>query len=266
MKTSFYFVVWMLIYPILSLFGSQTINDNSFIVAIVVVFAMSWFINRAMPRTLVYETALEYAPILEDIFTGNIKSFKSRLTRTILLEGTGACYFLVTVLFLLLAKGAHNGFNGWFSVVIFGYFGVASVARMVKFIHARVRLQSEPTPEECMNIADELYGADYAAYYYERIETTYEGVLPPRPAHYTVFRVVSLIFAVLSFLLGLANLVVGVVLYIVCEEAEALSGASMLFLYGFLASYFGLRDFISIVSSRRRKSSISSEMLTQQVN
>lgn len=52
MKTSFYFVLWILIYPILGLFNNTVINDNAFIVALAVVWGFSWLLNRIMPETL----------------------------------------------------------------------------------------------------------------------------------------------------------------------------------------------------------------------
>lgn len=37
MKTSFYFVVWILIYPLLGLFHSGFVNQNAFIIALLAV-------------------------------------------------------------------------------------------------------------------------------------------------------------------------------------------------------------------------------------
>lgn len=55
MKTSFYFVLWILIYPILGLFHSSFIDNNSYIVALAIVLGLSWILNRLMPTTLSYE-------------------------------------------------------------------------------------------------------------------------------------------------------------------------------------------------------------------
>lgn len=38
MKTSFYFVLWILIYPILGLFNNSFIDNNAFIVALAIVW------------------------------------------------------------------------------------------------------------------------------------------------------------------------------------------------------------------------------------
>ena len=81
MKTSFFFVLWILIYPILRLFNNSFINNNTFIVALAVVWGLSWLLNRIMPDTITYERASRIAPILEDVYTGNVASFKKRLVR-----------------------------------------------------------------------------------------------------------------------------------------------------------------------------------------
>ncbi len=81
MKTGFYFVLWILIYPILGLLNNSFINNNAFIVALAVVWGLSWLLNRVMPKTLTYEQVTQIAPILEDVYTGNVPSFKKRLSK-----------------------------------------------------------------------------------------------------------------------------------------------------------------------------------------
>lgn len=80
MKTSFYFVLWILIYPILGLFNNSFIYNNAFIVALAIVWGLSWLLNRIMPDTLTYERVLQVAPILEDVYTGNVASLRSVLS------------------------------------------------------------------------------------------------------------------------------------------------------------------------------------------
>lgn len=62
MKTSFYFVIWILIYPLLGLLNIDFINNNSFIIALAVVWGLSWLLNRLIPNILLYEYALRTAP------------------------------------------------------------------------------------------------------------------------------------------------------------------------------------------------------------
>ena len=108
MKTSFYFVLWILIYPILGLFNNTVINDNAFIVALAVVWGSSWLLNRIMPETLTYERASQIAPILEDVYTGNVTSFKKRLSREANIEIITAIYFIVTTIVIAISVFNRN--------------------------------------------------------------------------------------------------------------------------------------------------------------
>ena len=86
MKTSFYFVLWILIYPILGLLNNDFVNNNAFVVALAAVWGFSWVLNRSMPKTLTYERVSQIAPILEDVYTGNVESFRKRLSREAMVE------------------------------------------------------------------------------------------------------------------------------------------------------------------------------------
>ena len=103
MKTSFYFVLWILIYPILGLLNNSFIDNNAFIVALVVVWGLSWLLNRIMPNTMTYEHALNVAPILEDVYTGNVASFSKRLSKEATIELVTAIYFIVTTIVIAIA-------------------------------------------------------------------------------------------------------------------------------------------------------------------
>ncbi len=75
MKTSFYFVLWILIYPLLALFNNSFIDNNSFIIALAVVWGVSYLLNRSIPDTIRYERIERSFPIMETVYTGNVKTF-----------------------------------------------------------------------------------------------------------------------------------------------------------------------------------------------
>lgn len=97
MKTSFYFVLWIIIYPILGLLNNSFINQNSFIIALVIVWGLSWSLNKIMPKTLTYERASQIAPLLEEVYTGDVADFKKRVTRDMWIESVTSVYFIITV-------------------------------------------------------------------------------------------------------------------------------------------------------------------------
>lgn len=252
MKTSFYFVIWILIYPLLGLINNSFIDNNSFFVALAVVWGLSWLINRMMPATLTYERASEMAPILENIYTGDVSAFSKRLSRETIISMVTAIYFLVSTFVIGMAVFKY-GVNDWFALIVFGFFTFGAISRLVTFNKARVSLKNNPMPEQCIEIADDIYKPDYASYYEARRIATYEQMLPPRPRSYKLFQVFSLVVAAVAALLGLIHITLAIIVMV--EQSgpanEALAG--MYFLYGSLAAYFGINDFISIIQSFRAK-------------
>lgn len=250
MKTSFYFVLWILIYPILGLFNNSFIDNNAFIVALAIVWGLSWLLNRMMPDTLTYERVSQVAPILEDVYTGNVASFKKRLVRESNIETVTAIYFIVTTIVIALAI-FKAGVNDWIALVIFGFFTYGSISRSISLMRAKAALKSNPTPEQCMEIADETYKLDYASYYDAHNGVSYQDMLPAKPRYFTAFKVFSVVIAAIASLLGLLYIILGVLIMLSQTTLEAGAIAGMYFLYGSLAAYFGVKDFVSCLHTKQ---------------
>ena len=249
MKTSFYFVLWILIYPFLWLFDNSFINNNTFIVAFAIIWGLSWLLNRIMPETLTYERASQIAPILEDVYTGNVASFKKRLSREASIGVITAIYFAVTTGVVAIAV-FEVGINDWIPLAIFGVFTIGAISRSAGLIKAKSQLNDNPTSEQCMEIAGETYKLDYASYYEARCNVSYEEMLPTKPKHFKAFKIFSIVISTIASLLGLLYIVFGIVIMLSQSSLEAGAIAGMYFLYGSLATYFGVKDFISCIYSR----------------
>ena len=250
MKTSFYFVLWILIYPILGLLNNSFIDNNAFIVALAVVWGLSWLLNRIMPNTLTYERALNVAPILEDVYTGNVASFSKRLSKEATIELVTAIYFIVTTIVIAIAI-FKAGVNDWIALLIFGFFTFGAISRSAGLIKAKTNLKNNPNPEQCMEIAEETYKLDYASYYEARNGASYNNMMPEKPKHFKIFHVCSTIISAICTLLGAVYIILGVILFF-GQPIEVQTIAGMYFLYGTLATYFGIKDFISGVSNRKQ--------------
>lgn len=254
MKTSFYFVLWILIYPILGLFNNSFIDNNAFIVALAIVWGLSWLLNRIMPDTLTYEVA----PILEDVYTSNVDSFKKRLVRESNIETVTAIYFTVTTVVISLAI-FKAGVNDWIALVIFGFFTYGAISRSISLMRAKATLKSNPTSEQCMEIADETYKLDYASYYDARNGVSYQDMFPPKPKYFKTFKVFSVVISAIASLLGLLYIILGVLIMLSQTTLEAGAVAGMYFLYGSLAAYFGVKDFVSCLHSKSNTMTINKE-------
>lgn len=139
MKTSFYFVLWIMIYPILGLFNNSFIDNNAFVVALVAVWGLSWLLNQVMPKTLTYERVTQVAPILEDVYTGNVASFGKRLTRESIIELVTAIYFTLTTILICVAVFVV-GINDWIALIVFGLFTFGAINRAITLIKAKSSL------------------------------------------------------------------------------------------------------------------------------
>ena len=247
MKTSFYFFLWIIIYPLLGLLHNQWVYQNSFIVALFIVWALSWILNKNMPDTLRYERISETVTILEEVFTGNVRAFMQRLSRMVTVEFVSAIYLGVAFIFVLFSM-IRGSADDWIALLIFGFFAFATISRAVKLNHAYQRIKHNPTPQECALVVEETYRIDYKTYYNNRIHTSLEAMLPPQPKNFKSFQIFSLIIAIICALFGLYYLVMSIILLAENLSAKGISGGIMYFLYGSLAAYFGIKDTISCIS------------------
>lgn len=258
MKTSFYFVLWILIYPLLSLLNNKFINHNAFFVALVAVWGLSWLLNRLMPKTLAYERISQMAPILEDVYTRNVNSFYKRLTSETLIETITAIYFTVTTLVVAMTIFIV-GDNDWVALLVFGIFTIGAISRCIKLGKAKAALHSNPTAEECMEIATDVYQLDYASYYEAHMGKDYAEMLPPKPRYFKGFQIFSLIVAGIAAILGLVYVIYGIVIMFNGHSLELGALAGMFFLYGSLATYYGIKDMITISKSFKKKRSVQND-------
>lgn len=251
MKTSFYFVVWILIYPLLELTGSRAVAVHSFILALFMVWGLSWLINRFMWKFAAYDSALEVAAVLEDVFTGNVDSFRRRLTRMAVVETLTAAYYVVCL--IVIGKALLEDVGELVPFVVFVILGISAIRRSIRFIKADSRLKANYCNEECLHIVDDTFGYDYEEYYNERINHTYEEMLAYKPRYFTVYRISSLIIAIVASLFGLAYFALG--LYGILDPYYGnTAAAGMVFLYGSLALYYGIKDIVACTKTPARAS------------
>ena len=255
MKTSFYFFLWIIVYPILGLLHNPWIYQNSFIVALIAVFGFSWILNNAMPHTLQYGRIAEMASILEEVYTGDVKSFMKRLQQMETIELITSIYFVVTLLFIVFTMVKGNA-NDWISILVFGYFAYGAISRTIKLMKANNNLKNNPTPSECVSAVENVYQIDYNSYYEERLYHTAEGMLPEKPKYFTLLQVISVVISIICSLFGLFYLIVAIIILVENHSSEAISAGLMYFLYGSLAAYFGIKDSVSCIAyfKRNRKS------------
>ena len=240
----------------LGLLHNPWVYQNSFIVALFIVWILSWILNKNMPETLRYERITEMSTILEEVFTGNVKAFMQRLSKTVTVEFITAIYLGAAFVFVLFSM-VRGSADDWIALLIFGFFAFGAISRAVKLNQIYQRIKQNPTRDECASVVEETFRVDYASYHNSRIHTTAEAMLPSQPRHFKAFQIFSLVIAVICALFGLFYLIMAIIIFAENRGAEAISGGIMYFLYGSLAAYFGIKDSVSCVNYFRRKKKLS---------
>lgn len=257
MKTSFYFFLWIIIYPLLGLIHSPWISQNSFIVALFIVWGLSWILNKNMPDTLRYESISGMYTIMEEVYTGNINAFRKRLSRKVTIDFITAVYMGVAFIFILFSM-VRGSADDWIALLIFGFFAFGTISRVVKLNQVNNRIKFNPTREECAVAIEEIYKINFASYYNSRQYSMAEAMLPPEPLHFKAFQIFSLIIAIICALFGVFYLIMSIIILVSNRSAESISGGIMYFLYGSLAAYFGIKDSIDCINFFQRKKRLKS--------
>ena len=250
MKASFYFLIWILIYRVIDLFNLPDNGNYSFIVAFVIVYLLSFLINRMIPSIIRYDNMTRNINILEDAYKGDVPSFRKRLGRQAVIETVTAIYFAITLVVLMWVIFVTRQYD-IFALIIFAFLAVGAIGQSSRLIKANSRLNANPTPEECARITIDTYKMDYEGFYNAHKGRTVSEMMPPCPSHYNIFLVVSLVIALATALLGLIIIITSLVSFFGTDVRNFGSTAvtAMYFLYGSLATYFGVRDVISAITA-----------------
>lgn len=235
MKTSFYFVLWILVYPILDLVGISA--DNSFIVALLLIWLISYLLNRQLRPIIYYNQALYVGGILRMAERGNLEGLRKKIRNQVLISAITATYMAIMTAVLIIQVIESQNYD-IIPLIIFGLITVAEIWRLKKALQALHQNDIDNTLVMGFNIRPDNAFAD--------------APLPPRPRRYSAYLAVSTIFAVLSALLGLAGIIIGI-LFSFKITSTPLQGmyVSIYYLYGGLALYFGIHDTINTLSAQK---------------
>ena len=244
----------MVIYRVIDLFHIPDEGSLSFIIAFAFVYILAYLLNKMMPQTIAYERVTATAGLLEEVYQGNVTAFRRRLSRQAIVETVSAIYFGVTILVLIWVIFVTGQYD-IFALIIFAFLAVGAIGQSARLIKANSTLSANPTGEQCAAIVMETYKLDYPGFYEAHQGRTINEMLPERPRYFNIFLVFSLVVAVATTLFGLFYIVSSVITFVVNSDYASAGVAvalAMYFLYGSLATYFGIRDIISTVAGLKR--------------
>lgn len=133
MKTSFYFVLWILVYPILDLVGISA--DNSFIVALLLIWLISNLLNRQLRPIIYYNQALYVGGILRMAERGNLEGLRKKIRNQVLISAITATYMAIMTAVLIIQVIESQNYD-IIPLIIFGLITVAEIWRLKKALQA----------------------------------------------------------------------------------------------------------------------------------
>lgn len=242
--------MWIVSYPLLVLIGVP--STFSVILALALGWLARWCISITMKSTLAYERKLSEMPMLADIYEGNVQNFYNRLSLRMTFSRAGSCYLALSTIVVIVGYLRGDG-SEWLSLLFLALFTVMSVARSGKIDKMCQYIESNPTPEACMEVATGKLRYDYAGYCEAMAEEGPSNYLSGRPRSFRAFQVASMVFAAICCLLGVGLLILGSIGMFSHRFYSFPPLGSYEFLFGSLALYYGVADFYNINRFLRQK-------------
>ena len=244
MKTSFYFVMWICIYPILDLTGVPFLRENSFVVVLLVVmFVIPHLTKKIFERDIVYSRNKQVIDYFEVIYTNNIAKLKKRLMTNIILNSIVFVYFMSYLIGILLL-GVPNALMQY---VVFGVLSLLIGSWIVKNVSQYMNIKDIEEFDE-YNIEYVLTENDLSAYEdykTQRADVSYEQMLASLGTGGKALKITSIVFAIVCTLLGLVYIYKCLPLLFFNFNGELLIIAMVV--YASMAVYYGINDLIESI-------------------
>ena len=236
MKTSFYFFLWFIVYYLISLTGVAALVNNSFVVALVLVYLISRLNGRLFAQDIAYQSNLNKWYIFEIFYSNEPHELSKILRNRVIGETVWALYCILTV-FGLLLMGARD----FLIIGVFGFLGVISMVASSRNFNRMREINENGLPPFDQSPYAPL-SPEYIAYREARAAYTAEQLRPKAPAISKWVNILSIIFAVLCSLIGMLYMVMLI---------GSLGNMQMLevtfLIYGVLAIYFGIKDLVTSI-------------------
>lgn len=243
MKTSFYFFLWFIVYYLINLTGVPAIVNNSFLVALLLVYLVSRLNGKLFAKDIMYQIMLNRWYIFEAFYSNQPHKIVNMMRGSVIGNSIWALYCILTV-FGLLMLGIYN----YLIIGVFGILGAISmVASSREFNRMRDIKENGLPPFDKSPYA--ALTPEYNDYSMNRSIASAEALKPAPPAISRWVNILSIIFAVLCTLIG-----IGYVILMLINSIGNMYLIDVTFLmYGALAIYYGIRDLINSIRALRHR-------------
>lgn len=238
MKTSFYFVLWQLVWLFIILLNIPFLNEYGFLSACIIVFFADRVIKKFLKKQIEYQRMCEAAFIMEIAYNNDYKQYKRQAFLQMIVYV--AIFVYMTLCFIALFISYSDvpliDYILWGALMILT--GLSSSWNIKSYIQ---------TVKAGQVILDKRLQEFYPSYKSERDTCTYEKMLLPRPKYYQAMNATNVVFAVLCIVIGLLT---SIVLYSYREDISQLLQISLT-IWGMLAIYSGVKDLLSTSNSSK---------------
>ena len=129
MKTSFYFVAWILVYVLIDILNIQLLKENSFVAACVIVWGGAYIMNKVFATNVQNQHIREIAKFYEKIYTDDVSGLRKEVFKDLILEISATVYLLLAIIgFATLNAGEFVVY------VVFGFFFLLSCKNTYKLL------------------------------------------------------------------------------------------------------------------------------------
>ena len=243
MKTSFYFVSWILVYVLIDILNIQLLQENSFVAACVIVWGGAYIMNKVFATNVQNQHIREVAKFFEKIYTDDVSGLRKEVFKDLILEISATVYLLLAIIgFATLNAGEFVVY------VVFGFFFLLSCKNTYKLLVKynsikNVSSLSEFTEDSITNFLTEEEIDCYNSYCNERNEHSFEEMCPPKERSYKIFQIISVVISIVCILLGVVLLLSWLPLFFFANQGGFLISAMVL--YASMALFYGIKDLIN---------------------
>ena len=243
MKTSFYFVAWILVYVLIDILNIQLLKENSFVAACVIVWGGAYIMNKVFATNIQNQHIREIAKFYEKIYTDDVSGLRKEVFKDLILEISATIYLLLAIIgFATLNAGEFVLY------VVFGFLFLLSCKNSYKLLVKynsikNVDYLSEFTEDSITNFLTEEEIDCYNSYCTERNNHSFKEMYPPKERSYKIFQITSIVFSIVCILLGAVLLVYWLPLFFFANQGGFLITAMVL--YASMALFYGIKDLIN---------------------
>ncbi len=240
MNYSFYLSLWIITYLLIDILGGAALRQNSFFLAILIVWLLTAAVNRWCAPTLAAMARRRRLRLCEAIYQGDPAGIVEGNRQQFSMQAMFAAYMVVVCICFLLIPGQLAMF------FIFGFFTFFSVKAALKSYAAYISVKTN-----IQAVVDQAkMSPDYQQFEQMRAQMPLRVILGPLTKGEKRMRISGLIFAILCFASGALETFYW---YYLLRHVHGLSvpGLFINMSFGVLAIVIGVHDIIEWSKTRR---------------